>query len=66
MYFLNLIANLSDQWEFLKYVTPFGYAEGTDIVTELCLDTRLVLIGMVLMAAGAAGGYVKYCHKDIF
>ncbi len=66
MYFLNLIVNLSDQWEFLKYITPFKYAEGTDIVTNLCLDLRLTLTGMALMTAGAACGYVKYCRKDIF
>lgn len=30
---LNLIANITDSADFLRYITPFGYAEGADIVT---------------------------------
>lgn len=66
MYFLNLIANISEQAEFLKYITPFGYADGADIVSELCLDGKLVLIGMLFAAAGIVLGYIKYCSKDVF
>lgn len=33
MYFLNIIANIADVAEFLKYITPFGYCEGADIVS---------------------------------
>ena len=31
MYFINLIANLSKSAEFLRYITPFAYADGADI-----------------------------------
>lgn len=65
MYFLNLIANISESAMFLKYITPFGYAEGADLVADLALDGKLVLIGMVFAAAGTAAGYVRYCGKDI-
>ena len=30
MYFMNLIANIAEVAEFLKYITPFGYCEGAD------------------------------------
>ena len=66
MYFLNLVANISEQAEFLKYITPFGYADGADIVSKLCLDGKLVLIGMLSAAAGIVLGYIKYCSKDVF
>ena len=65
MYFLNLIANISEKAEFLKYITPFGYAEGADLVTDLALDAKLVLLGMAFAAAGVMAGFVKYCKKDI-
>lgn len=65
MYFLNLIANIAESAEFLRYITPFGYAEGADIVTNVSLDTGLILLGMVYGAAGIAAAYVKYCGKDI-
>lgn len=66
MYFLNLIANISEQAEFLKYITPFGYADGAGIVTNLCLDGKLAGIGMLLGALGIGLGCFKYCTKDIY
>lgn len=65
MYFLNLIANISDSAKFLRYVTPFAYAEGADIVTNVSLDVGLVLLGLVYGTVGIAAAYVKYCGKDI-
>lgn len=65
MYFLNLIANITESAEFLRYITPFGYAEGADIVTNVSLDAGLILLGMVYGIAGVAAAYVKYCGKDI-
>ena len=65
MYFLNIIANIADSGKILKYITPFGYAEGADIMTELSLDWGLVALGMVFGIAGIMIGWVKYCRKDI-
>lgn len=64
-YFLNIIANISRNAEFLKYITPFGYAEGSDIVANVNLNTKLVLIGMVFGALGIIAAYWKYNRKDI-
>ena len=65
MYFLNIIANITDKVEFLKYITPFGYAEGTDIVTDGCIDAGYLIPGMIYCIAGIAAAYVIYCRKDI-
>ena len=65
MYFLNLIANISDKAEFLKYITTFGYAEGSDIVSKGCLNGSMLLVGMLFMVLGIAAGYFRYCRKDI-
>lgn len=65
LYFLNLIANITDSAEFLRYITPFGYAEGSDIVTDLSLEWGLIGLGLAYGAAGIAAAYVKYCRKDI-
>lgn len=64
-YFLNIIANLSDSMKFLKYITPFGYTEGADIVTSLSLDLTMVLPGMLYGVIGIAAAYLYYCRKDI-
>lgn len=65
MYFLNLVANITESAEFLKYITPFGYCEGADIVVDGCLDGGLVVVGLVFGAIGIAVAYQQYCRKDI-
>ena len=65
MYFLNLIANIADVAEFLKYITPFGYCEGADIVSNGSLDSTLVAVGIVLGIGGIIITYLKYTKKDI-
>ena len=65
MYFLNLVANIADVAEFLKYITPFGYCEGADIVSNGSLNITLVAIGIVLGIGGIITSYLKYTKKDI-
>lgn len=65
MYFLNIIANITDKAAFLKYITPFGYAEGTDIVSEGCIDADYLIPGIIYCIAGIAAAYIIYCRKDI-
>ena len=65
LYFLNLVANISDSAAFLSYITPFGYTEGADIVENGCLDLPLVLLGMAFAAIGVIAAYTWYCKKDI-
>lgn len=65
MYFLNIIANISEKAEFLKLITPFGYAEGADIVSNGSLDGKLVLIGMAFALISVAAAYWWYSRKDI-
>lgn len=65
MYFLNLISNITKSADFLKYITPFGYSDGADIITNGSLDGVLVAIGCLLGIAGIAAAYIKYTTKDI-
>lgn len=65
MYFLNLIANIAEVADFLKYITPFGYCEGADILTNGCLDGVKIAIGAAICLAGIAAAYLKYANKDI-
>lgn len=65
MYFLNIIANVSESVDFLKYITPFGYCEGADILTNNRLDTGMIMIGMLLGIIGIIAAYLIYSKKDI-
>lgn len=65
MYFLNIAANISKDAEFLKYITPFGYAEGADIIANGCPNVKMLSLGMVYAVIGISAAYRKYCGKDI-
>lgn len=65
MYFLNLIANIAETASFLKYITPFGYCDGADIVSGGSLDGTMVAIGAVMGIGGILIAYLKYTKKDI-
>lgn len=65
LYFLNIIANLTSQAEFLRYITPFGYADAASVITGGCLDGIKLLIGLGLSLSGVALAYGRYCSKDI-
>ena len=65
LYCLNLISNIADAASFLKYITPFGYCDGADIVSEGSQDGALVAVGALIGVAGIAAAYLKYTKKDI-
>ena len=65
MYFLNIVSNLTESAEFLKYVTPYGYCDGALIVNDGKLDMTLVLIGAAVTIIFTAAAFIKYGKKDI-
>ena len=65
MYFLNIIANLSDSAGALKYITPFGYADGPQLLPSGALDTCKLLIGLGFSVLGVSLAYIRYGSKDI-
>ena len=65
LYFMNLVCNISEQAEFLRYITPYAYAEASNIISEAKLDIGLIAVGEVIAVAGVAVSYFKYIKKDI-
>lgn len=66
LYFLNIVANLTGDAKFLKYITPFGYTESADIIADGCLKAEYLSVGMMLALIGIITGFYKYCKKDIW
>lgn len=65
LYFLNLIANITESAKVLKYITPFGYCDGASIVNDGKLDGVLIAFGVGLGVLGVVAAYGKYTGKDI-
>lgn len=65
LYFLNIIANLTERAAVLKYLTPFGYTEGADIIANGSLNGAYLAVGMGLALAGTGAAFYWYTRKDI-
>ena len=65
LYFVNIISNLGEELELLKYITPFSYADGSAIVSDEAIEIKYLAIGAIFFVAGIASAFVKYGKKDI-
>lgn len=65
LYFVNIIANLTEALEFIKYLTPFGYADSGHIIAEGSLEPISLVLGTVFAIGGIVLAYIKYSKKDI-
>ena len=65
LYFISLIANMAEELEFLRWVTPFSYTDGAYIVENAALDAKYLAVGAVLTVGGIVLAFLKYRKKDI-
>ncbi|MBQ9535769.1 MAG: ABC transporter permease subunit [Clostridia bacterium] len=65
LYFLNILANITEKAAFLKFITPFGYTDGADIMSSGRLEIKYLAVGLLLAAAGVSAAFLKYGKKDI-
>ncbi len=65
LYFMNILANLTDKAEPLRYLTPFAYADGTLIVSSGEIALKYLLPGLAFTAIGVALAFFQYNRKDI-
>lgn len=65
LYFLNIVSNITKEAEFLKFITPFSYADGAEIVRSASIELKYLAVGAVLAIAGVAAAFLKYPKKDL-
>ena len=65
LYFLNLISNITEDAKALKYITPFSYAEGSDIIANHSIEPKYLAAGTVMSALAVAAAFLKYRKKDL-
>ncbi len=64
-YFISLIANISENMSFLKYFTPFGFANGADIVEKSKINLIGIIIFTIVCILSVGAAFYKYKIKDI-
>lgn len=65
LYFMNIVCNISKQAEFLKYITPYAYADASKVIPTSKLEIDLIMLGVLFSMLGVTAAYVKYLKKDI-
>ena len=65
LYALNLLSNLAEDVEFLRYLTPFGFASGAEILDTGSIPAIPLAVGAVVTALSVAAAYFGYTRKDI-
>ncbi len=65
LYFMNLFRKIGTSAAFLRYVTPYAYADAADVLERGSLPLPLVTIGCALALFALAAGILHYTRKDI-
>lgn len=64
-YFLNIISNLIDELEWLKYITPLGYCDSAKILYDGTLQMDHVGVGLSICIVSIVVAFVIYHKKEI-
>ena len=64
-YMINILANITEDLNFLKFITPFSYTDSATIINENSFELKYLIVGVLLAAVGVVLAFVKYTKKDI-
>ena len=63
-YVLGIVGKLKEDFEFLKYFSPFDYFAPGELLKD-GFDTRFVLIGLCIVFVSIVSSYLIYKRKDM-
>lgn len=64
-YFLNILANLTEDAKFLKYITPYGYTDAAPIISNHTLEWKYLAVGCGFALLSITIAFIKYRKKDL-
>ncbi len=65
LYFIGIIATISEKVEFLKFLTPFKYVDGADIITNGTIEPFYIFLMAVITLSCTFITHIIYNKKDI-
>jgi len=65
LFFLDIIATVTDQLNFLKYFTPYEYVNAVAIVNDKTIEIAYLLISIGIVAVSSFITWYFYNRKDI-
>ncbi len=64
-YFLSILASLSEQFDNLKYFSPFTYFDPVKIFNESKIEVEYVWLSLVIVVIAFVLSYFTYSRRDI-
>jgi len=65
LFFLDIIATLTDQLSFLKYFTPYEYVNAVSIINDQHIEPTYLLISLCIIVISMTITWYVYNRKDI-
>lgn len=65
LYVLSIIANIKDEWTWMRYVVPYQYFEGIKVLRAESLDAGYVALALGISLICLAAAWLVYRRKDI-
>ncbi len=65
LYFINIMAALTDGTQFLLWITPYAYSDASGVFSDESFETLKLVLGLCAGALAAAGAVAYYRRKDI-
>ena len=65
-YLMSIVSDLSDTFEFFKYLTPFKYFDTLLIKNSMELDWMYVAISAGVIIVSLFIGYISYGKRDLY
>lgn len=66
LYVASILATLTEQMAFLRWVTPFSYFEGAKLLRNLRLEPTYLGISAAVIAVSFAATYLVYERRDLY
>lgn len=66
MFLISSLINMVDNLDFLKYITPFKYFDGSHILNYGNLEPIFVIISLLLIICGIGGTFILYPKRDLY
>lgn len=65
LYFMDMMARILEPVKWFRYITPFYYANASDVIVKEAIDGKLLVIGMIVLAVSLAAATYIYEKKDL-
>ncbi|MDY0075386.1 MAG: hypothetical protein RBR75_05900, partial [Acholeplasmataceae bacterium] len=65
MYVIDLISKLTEEFEYLKYITPYEYINAVTIVKDEMIKPIYLLISVLMIGVSLTCAWYFYRKKDI-